>query len=122
MNINNETCVQRAILRFYYQKSSSLKREENKLLGKYSISSKTDPDKVREFKKYLELRLERIAQMMEILLKAHDDWAVTERRDYFQIETVSFDFNEAVRILLDHGFSNEEYILEVEYTRKWGVL
>jgi hypothetical protein len=50
VNINNETCVQRAILRFYYQKSSSLKREENKLLGKYSISSKTDPDKVREFK------------------------------------------------------------------------
>ncbi len=122
MKSNNETCVQRTIFRFYYLKSVDCKRKGGKLFTLHSTGPKTDPGKVRSLKRFLETRLERIAQMMEILLKAHDDWAITERKDCFQMETLSFDFNDAVRLLGDQGFIKKEYILEVEYTRKWGVL
>lgn len=122
MNSNNETCVQRTIFRFSYSKEADLKRKGKKLFTLHCTGPKTDPDKVRELKRYLDVRLERIARMMEILLKAHEDWAVTERKEYFQMESLSFDFNEAVRLLRKHGYTNEEYTLEVEYTRKWGVL
>ena len=122
MNSNNETCVQRTIFRFSYSKAVDQKREGKKLFTLHCTGPKTDPDKVRELKRYLEVRLERIARMMEILLKAHDDWAVTERKEYFQMESLSFDFNTAVGLLGDNGFTHEDYSLEVEYTRKWGVL
>ncbi len=122
MNKDNETCNQRVIFRFYYSRSADRKRSGKRLLNLHPTGPKADPDKVRELKDYLVRRLERIAEMMEILLQVHDDWAVTERREYFQMETVSCEFGEAVRLLDEHGFTKDEYILEVEYTRKWGVL
>ena len=80
------------------------------------------PARVRELKHLFESRLERIAQMMELLLESHDEWTVISKRHCFQMETVSFDFKKVEAILKDHGFTSKQYDLEVEYARKWGVL
>jgi hypothetical protein len=121
MNSKNETCVQRILFLFYFSRASGLTKGEAAFL-KNILAPKTDPGKVRAWKEYLATRLERIAGMMDVLLAAHADWAITERKDHFQMETVSFALDEAEKTLRDHGFGNEEYILKVEYTRKWGVL
>ena len=121
MNSDNETCVQRILFLFYFSGSSCLKKSAT-VFSKNFLAPKTDPGKVREWKEYLEIRLERIARMMEILLAAHADWAITEKKDHFQMETVSFDLETAKKVLNDQGFGKEDYILNVEYTRKWGVL
>jgi len=60
--------------------------------------------------------------MMELLTEVHNDWAITGKKDYILMETESYDFNSALQILKDHAFDDSEFILKVEYTRKWGVL
>lgn len=122
MNINNETCVQRSILRFNFSTNLDLKKAYKKSTNQHPIEKYMTPSRVRELKEYLNERLERIAQMMETLLSVHDDWAITERKNFIQLETISLDFHEAVKLLQNHGFDSQEYSLEVEYTRKWGVL
>ena len=122
MNEKNETCVQRTILCFSFPQISTLQDGgKRNLFFKFS-ARKSGPDRVRELKRLLGLSLERTARMMDILLAAHDDWAVTEQKDSFRMETVSLDFHEVERLLAENNFSQEEYTLEVEYTRKWGVL
>ncbi|MDR3629984.1 MAG: hypothetical protein P4L42_06585 [Desulfocapsaceae bacterium] len=121
MNSNNETCVQRVIFRFYYSKSSGL-GNGGRSFPKNILAPAADPGKVRAWKAYMDIRLDRIARMMEVLLAAHADWAITERKDHFQMESVTFDIDKARQTLGDHGFVREDYILDVEYTRKWGVL
>ncbi|HUX79549.1 MAG TPA: hypothetical protein VMW10_07410 [Alphaproteobacteria bacterium] len=122
MNINNETCVQRVIIHLYHQNFRGLKNKENKLITEVTLGRDIRPENVREWKNYLANRLERIAQMMEVLLEGHDDWAITGRKGFVQMETESFDFNGVVRVLSEHGFQNDEYIIKLDYTRKWGVL
>ncbi|MEL7565785.1 MAG: hypothetical protein AAGU27_12960, partial [Dehalobacterium sp.] len=77
---------------------------------------------IRSLNKFLSNRLERIAKMMDLLMEAHDDWAVTGKKDSVIMETETFDFNQALQVLNQHGFQDDEFILKVEYTRKWGVL
>ncbi|WP_407313981.1 hypothetical protein [Desulfosporosinus sp. SB140] len=122
MNSNNETCVQRVILYLYHQNFRGLKNKENKPITEVTLGKDITPTNVREWKNYLTDRLERIAQIMDVLLKVHDDWAVTGRKGYVQLETQSFDFNDIIRILTEHGFQKDEYIIKLDYTRKWGVL
>ncbi|KJR44235.1 hypothetical protein UF75_5380 [Desulfosporosinus sp. I2] len=83
---------------------------------------KVKPEAVRNLNKFLTKRLERIATMMELLTEAHDDWAITGKKDYILLETETYDFNDAIKILKEQGFDGSEFILKVEYTRKWGVL
>lgn len=122
MNINNETCVQRVIIHFYHQNFPKLKNKDNQLITEVTLGKNIQPQDVRLWKDYLADRLERIAQMMEVLLAAHDDWAITGRKGFVQMETQSFDVNDVIRTLSEHGFQKEEYIIKLDYTRKWGVL
>lgn len=71
---------------------------------------------------FLTTRLDRIAAMMELLIEAHDDWAITGKKDHILMETETFDFNKAINVLKENGFDDSEFILKVEYTRLWGVL
>jgi hypothetical protein len=77
---------------------------------------------VRELQAHLSVRLERIACMMDLLQEAHDHWMIYEKKNKIIMESNTFDFSEALNILAIHGFTNDDYILRVEYERKWGML
>jgi hypothetical protein len=120
MKADNETCVQRAIIELHYQSGGG--HEGDKLMAGAVMKGSIRPEDIRRYKDYLSSRLERIASMMDILLEAHDDWAITGRKGFVQMETQSFDFKDIIRVLNEHGFSEDEYVIKLDYTRKWGVL
>ena len=123
MRPDNETCVQRARFFFYFFEKASWGPGENPPLKDIVKAPKVEPQAVRNLNKFLNERLERIARMMDLLLDAHDDWAIAGKKDCILMETESYDFNDAVAILKNEGFfGNSDFILKVEYTRKWGVL
>jgi len=122
MNPNNDTCVQRASFIFnYYEKNEWLPGERPPLID--IIKAKDiNPEKVKYFAEFMHTRLNRIAEMMDILLKVHDDWAITGRKDHILMETETFDYNKSLQALANQGFKGDEYVLKVEYKRKWGIL
>lgn len=122
MDANNETCIQRARFIFDFFEKNNWQAKEEPPLNKIVKSKNVQPGAVRELNKFLTKRLDNIAAMMEVLLKVHDDWAITGKKDQIIMETETFDFNDAIQVLKEHGFSDEEYILKVEYSRKWGIL
>ncbi|MDA8227112.1 MAG: hypothetical protein M0T74_05305 [Desulfitobacterium hafniense] len=122
MRPDNETCVQRARFFFYFFEKKDWQPGETPPLDAIIKSKTVGPEAIRNLNKFLSTRLERIAEMMEILLRAHDDWAITGKKDYVLMETETYDFTNAIRVLEQHGFHDDEFILKVEYTRKWGVL
>lgn len=115
-------CIQRARFFFYFFEEGEWKRKEKTSLEKFLQLKHAGADDIRAFKDSLSRRLERIAQMVEILTNAHDDWAITTKKDYILLETQTFDFNEAVKLLKEHGFTNDDFVLRSEYTRKWGMM
>ena len=122
MDPKNETCVQRARFIFnYYEKSEWLPGEKPPLVDIVKVKV-VQPESLRYFAEFMHTRLNHIAEMMDILLEAHDNWAVTGWKDHILMETESFDFNDAIKALADQGFHDDEFVLKVEYTRKWGVL
>lgn len=110
MDTNNVTCVQRTRFFFYFHKKNIWKHNE------------VNSIELRNVKNYFNYRLERIAKMMDILADLHTDWAITGKNNYILLETESLDFNDALNALKDKGFHSNEYILKVEYNRRWGVL
>ncbi|MPM99222.1 hypothetical protein SDC9_146413 [bioreactor metagenome] len=122
MRPDNETCVQRARFFFYFFEKKDWEPGENPPFQDILKVKKVEPEAVRNLNRFLNIRLERIASMMEVLMKAHEDWAITGFKDHILMETESFDFNDAVAVLKENGFSDHEFILKVEYTRLWGVL
>ncbi|OLN27799.1 hypothetical protein [Desulfosporosinus metallidurans] len=121
MDPNNETCVQRARFLFYYEKKVWLPGEKPPLEDIIKVKN-VQPAALRYFAKFMHTRLNRIAEMMDILLEVHDNWTVTGWKDHILMETETFDFNDATKALSNRGFHDDEYVLKVEYTRKWGVL
>lgn len=115
-------CVQRARFFFYFFEEGEWKRKEKTPLEKFLLLKKAGPDDIRALKDALSQRLERIAQMVEILTSAHDDWAITTKKDYILLETETLDFTEAVKLLNAHGFTNDDFVLRCEYRRKWGMM
>lgn len=122
MQPENVTCVQRARFFFYFFEMKDWKPGEKPPLKDIVKVKGVKPEAVRNLSRFLKNRLERIARMLEILTEAHDDWAITGWKDHILVETESFDFNNAIKVLKDKGFNDDEFILKVEYTRKWGVL
>ncbi|MCL6560200.1 MAG: hypothetical protein K6U74_15685 [Firmicutes bacterium] len=122
MDIKNETCVQRVRFFFYFYEKREWQPGEEPPLNKITGAKKINPEAVRELKAFLTSRLDRIARMMEILFAAHDNWATTGKKDLIIMETETFDFNDAIKALKEQGFTDDEYILKVEYDRKWGML
>lgn len=122
MDPNNETCVQRARFIFdYYEKNEWLPGEKPPLVDLIKVKG-VQPEKLRRYAEFMHTRLNRIAEMMEILLKVHGDWAITGWKDHILMETESFDFNDSLKALALQGYHDDEFVLKVEYTRKWGVL
>lgn len=122
MDPNNETCVQRARFIFnYYEKKEWLPGEKPPLVDIIKVKD-VQPDKLRSFAEFMHTRLNRIADMMDILLGIHNNWAITGWKDHILMETESFDFNDALKSLKQQGYYDDEFVLKVEYTRKWGVL
>ena len=121
MRPDNETCVQRVRLFFYYYRLEVGQKDKFpwEIILKLKEVKSSD---VRNLKDFLALRLERIASMMDILCKVHEDWAITARKEYISMETESLDYNKVTEVLSHHGYNPDEYKLVVEYTRKWGVL
>lgn len=122
MHPENETCVQRTRFFFYFfEKKDWLPGEKPPLEDIVKVKG-VKPEAVRSLNRFLTTRLERIARMMEVLQEAHDDWAITGWKDHILMETESFEFQYALEALKKQGFHDDEFILKVEYTRKWGVL
>lgn len=121
MHPDNETCVQRARFFFYFYEKT-WEPGETPPLADILKAKHISPRAVRNLKDFLACRLERIAAMLELLTEAHNDWAMTGKKEYILLETETYDFNEALKLLEAHGFTDKEFVLKVEYTRKWGVL
>lgn len=122
MRQDNETCVQRTRLFFYFYEKNNLAIGEKPPLDDIVKVKTVTSEAVRNLNKFLNSRLERIATMMDLLSAAHDDWAITGKKNYVLMETETLDFNDSLKILFDRGFDESEFNLEVEYTRKWGLL
>ncbi|MBF7084286.1 hypothetical protein IT084_15135 [Desulfallas sp. Bu1-1] len=122
MREDNITCIQHAKFIFDFFEKREWAPGEESPLKKITGVRKVEPGAVRNLGAFLSVRLDRIARMMEILLSAHDNWAVTGKKDRVIMETNSFDFNDAIRLLKEHGFHDDEFVLQVEYERKWGML
>ena len=122
MRQDNETCVQRARFFFYFFEKKDWDPGEKPPFDDILKVKNVKPEAVRNLNKFLTSRLERIATMMERLTEAHDDWAITGKKDYILMETETYDFNKAIQLLKEQGFDDSQFILKVEYTRKWGVL
>ena len=122
MKPDNVTCVQRVRFFFYFYEKREWLKGETPPLNKLLKEKKVVPQAIRELREFLNIRLDRIATMMDTLLNAHNNWAITGKADKIIMETQTFDFNEALKVLKDNGFNDDEYILEVEYDRKWGLL
>lgn len=122
MKENNITCIQSARFIFEFFEKREWKFGEESPLKNIINTSDITAQSVRELGDFLSNRLERIAEMMEILKEAHNDWTTVGKKNKIIMETESFDFNEAIEVLKEKKFRDEEYILEVEYKRKWGML
>lgn len=121
MRVDNETCIQHVQFCFplFADSGRSIKDSAwQRLVRNKGVT----PASLRESKDYLSHRFERVAAMMELLLEAHADWGLASRKDRVVMETDSFDFNQALQILREHGFRDDEFVLTMEYFRKWGVL
>ncbi|MDI6812525.1 MAG: hypothetical protein QMC95_07840 [Desulfitobacteriaceae bacterium] len=121
MRAGNETCVQKVRFSFALFGKSGWKERESPW-QRLSRNKGVSPVVLRASKDFLTWRLERIATMMELLLAAHGEWGLASRKDQVVMETETLDFNQALQVLRQHGFRDDEFVLTVEYSRKWGVL
>lgn len=123
MNKNQLTCIQNIRLIFnFFEKRDWLTGEENPFKNITDKNKVITPETIKNLSNFLSNRLSRIADMIEILQSAHNDWIITGKKDKIIMETNTFDFNDALDTLKNKGFNDDEYVLKVEYERKWGTL
>ncbi len=118
----NNTCDQNAQLFLTFHEGGEWRIREKSPWVLFRRQKSTTPSEVRALASYTYERMQRVAGMMEILLALHDDWAISTHRDYVKMETVTLEYNVIIKALLDAGYTEEDYILQTEYTRKWGML
>lgn len=114
------TCKQSITLIFdyYHLPGSSADRSKSR----NQLTNPVEPEGLRKLGDALSERLDRIAQMIEILQSVHHHWAVTGKKEKIILETDSFDFQSVRSVLEEQGFQPSEYQLLVAYERKWGIL
>lgn len=122
MDAKNDTCIQRVRFLFHFYEKREWQEGETPPLNGILRGKNLEPQAVRALRDFLNIRLDRIARMMDLLLDAHNNWAITGKADKVIMETQTFDFNEALKVLKKNDFQDDEFILEVEYDRKWGLL
>ncbi len=122
MDKNNITCIQKAKFIFEFYEKREWRPGEEPPLNRVVNAAAVGPGEIRNLGAFLANRLDRIAGMMEILLAAHNRWGISGKKDRVIMETDSFDFNDALKLLRENGFYDDEFVLKVEYERKWGLL
>ncbi|MEY7999005.1 hypothetical protein AB8U03_02120 [Clostridium sp. Mt-5] len=118
MDKNQITCIQNVRFIFNFFELSKGKS----ILKNIDDNTNMTAESLRNLGHSLQQRFSRIASMVEILQSSHDNWEIARKKDRIIMETESFDFNDAIKILSAKGFKDDEYILKVEYERKWGML
>ncbi len=83
MHPDNETCVQRARFFFHFFEKKDWLPGERPPLADIVKAKNLRPEAIRNLNKFLHTRLDRIAKMMELLMEAHDDWAITGKKTRF---------------------------------------
>lgn len=120
MRTNNETCVQSVRLIFNFFEKRLWQSDTDSPI-KFLIKD-PGPAAVRDLNQFISGRLNRISAMMDLLLQVHSDWVITGKKDKVIMETKTLDYKQIEELFKCHGFIAQEYVLKVDYTRKWGVL
>jgi hypothetical protein len=118
----NVTCDQNAQFFLTFLEEGEWRRGQEPYPQTFRKLDHATPEDVRKLQAYLNRRLDRVAGMMEILDSLHNDWAVTCTKEYVKYETVTMDFKDIIPHLLAAGYTENDYLLEAEYTRKWGMI
>lgn len=122
MNKDQFNCNQNVRFIFEFFEKREWASNEVQPLREITDSKNITARSVKNLADFLNERLLRIASMMEILQTAHKEWLITGKKDKIIMETNNFDFNDAISALSSKGFKDDEYILKLEYERKWGML
>jgi hypothetical protein len=80
------------------------------------------PEHIQALADYTGQRISRCAEMMTFLLSIHDHWDVTVKKDGVYMETEAMIYEDILPRIKEAGFSENDYVLYSEYTRKWGML
>lgn len=118
----NQTCVQHAQLYLTFHEAGEWRRGARSPWVRFRRQKSVTPEDVRALAAYTHARMQRVAGMMAVLLALHDDWAISPHRDYVKMETTTLEYNIIVDALLAAGYTADDFILQTEYTRKWGML
>lgn len=118
----NQTCVQNAQLYLTFHEAGEWRRGARSPWVRFRRQKSVTPEEVRALAAYTHARMQRVAGMMAVLLALHDDWAISPHRDYVKMETTTLEYNIIVDALLAAGYTADDFILQTEYTRKWGML
>ena len=59
---------------------------------------------------------------MEFLMSINDSWDVTVKKNGVYLETDAMIFEDILPMIEQAGFSEDDYVLYSEYTRKWGMI
>lgn len=118
----NQTCVQNAQLYLTFHEAGEWRRGARSPWVRFRRQKSVTPEDVRALAAYTHARMQRVAGMMAVLLALHDDWAISPHRDYVKMETTTLEYNIIVDALLAAGYIADDFILQTEYTRKWGML
>lgn len=119
---DNQTCDQNAQFHFTFHEGGEWRHKKKSPWALFKQNESPTPDDVRALAAYTHERMQRVAGMMEVLLALHDDWAISTHRDYVKMETVTMEYDTIVNALLEAGYSEDDYVVQTEYTRKWGML
>ena len=118
----NQTCVQNAQLYLTFHEAGEWRRGTRSPWVRFRRQKSVTPEDVCALAAYTHARMQRVAGMMAVLLALHDDWAISPHRDYVKMETTTLEYNIIVDALLAAGYTADDFILQTEYTRKWGML
>lgn len=118
----NQTCVQNAQLYLTFHEAGEWRRGARSPWARFRRQKSVTPEDVRALAAYTHARMQRVAGMVAVLLALHDDWAISPHRDYVKMETTTLEYNIIVNALLAAGYTADDFILQTEYTRKWGML
>lgn len=80
------------------------------------------PENIQALADYTAERMNRCVEMMKFLQSIHDHWDVTVRKDGVYMETENMIYEDILPKIKEAGFSENDYVLYSEYTRKWGML
>lgn len=117
----NETCIQAACFFLPFFESGEWRTKDK---SPWEVLKKTHmtPDVLRSLAAYTERRMSRSADLMAFLMSIDDSWEVTVKKNGVLLETVNMIFEDILPKIEEAGFTEDDYVLYSEYTRKWGMI